>query len=127
MRQFYVYILARKSAVLYIGMTNDLERRVNEHKQKLVPGFTAKYNVNVLVWYDMFSNASDAIAAEKKLKGWNRAKKVALMESASAKWCDLSLDFLEPQPRHPERTREGSREQLNATSNPRSFAEYRSG
>jgi putative endonuclease len=127
MHQFYVYILASKTAVLYIGMTNELERRVSEHKQKLVPGFTAKYNVSTLVWYDAFSNASDAIAAEKKIKGWTRAKKVALIESMNPKWRDLSLDAPESDPRHPERTREGSRGPGDTISNPRSFAAYRSG
>ena len=93
MRQFYVYIVASRSGVLYIGMTNDLERRVWEHQQKLVPGFTAKYNVNVLVYYDAFPDAIQAIEAEKKIKGWTRAKKVRLIESLNPKWRDLSEDL----------------------------------
>jgi putative endonuclease len=94
MRQFYVYILASRNGVLYIGLTNDLERRVCEHKQKLVPGFTAKYNVDRLVYYEVFPTAADAINAEKKLKGWTRRKKIELVESQNPKWRDLSEDFI---------------------------------
>jgi putative endonuclease len=97
MRQFYVYILASRTRVLYVGMTNDLDRRAWEHKEKLIPGFTAKYNVNLLVYHDVFPTAQQAIEAEKRIKGWTRAKKIALIQSHNPKWRDLSQDF-EPAP-----------------------------
>ena len=92
MRQFYVYILASRNGVLYVGMTNDLQRRLYEHKNKLVPGFTATYNVDRLVFYESLPDALQAIAAEKRIKGWRREKKVALIESANPMWRDLSSD-----------------------------------
>jgi putative endonuclease len=103
MREFYVYILASRTAVLYVGVTNDLERRVCEHKRKLVPGFTAKYNVNNLVYYETFPTAPQAIEAEKKIKGWTRAKKITLVEAQNPKWRDLAEDFESLAQRHPER------------------------
>jgi putative endonuclease len=90
MRTFYVYIMAGKYRTLYTGMTNDLERRVFEHKHKLTPGFTSKYNINRLVYIETFSNARDAIRREKQIKGWLRARKVALIISANPAWKDLS-------------------------------------
>jgi putative endonuclease len=81
-KQYYVYILTNKSRTLYTGVTNDLERRVYEHKQKLVPGFTAKYKITF----------SAAIEREKQIKGWLRVKKVALIESVNPDWADLSVD-----------------------------------
>ncbi len=91
-RQYYVYIATnRVNTVLYTGVTNNLEKRMYAHKQKLMPGFTARYNVNKLVYYASFPTALEAIAAEKKVKGWLRRKKIALIESMNAKWEDLSL------------------------------------
>ena len=90
MHQSYVYILASRSRVLYIGVTNDLQRRVSEHKLKTVPGFTARYNITRLVHYEFFENIRDAIAREKQLKGWRRSKKTALIESENPDWHDLS-------------------------------------
>jgi len=90
MEKYYVYILASKSKVLYTGVTNDLCRRVLEHKLKQVPGFTARYNVNRLVYYESYSRIQDAIAREKQIKGWLRAKKVALIEADNPDWRDLS-------------------------------------
>jgi putative endonuclease len=90
MRPCYVYIVASRTRVLYVGMTNDLQRRISEHKQKLIPGFTANYNVNRLVWYEAFPDAAQAIAAEKRIKGWTRAKKVALIEAKNPEWHDLA-------------------------------------
>ncbi len=87
---YYVYIMSNKSRTLYTGVTNDLERRVAEHKQKLVPGFTATYNVTMLVYYDWLPDIRDAIAAEKRIKGWLRKKKIALIESRNPEWKDLS-------------------------------------
>ena len=95
MKQFYVYIMASRSGVLYVGMTNDLERRVAEHKDKLTPGFTATYNVNLLVFFETFPTALQAIEAEKKIKGWRREKKVKLVESNNPTWRDLSEDWTE--------------------------------
>lgn len=89
-KTYYVYILASKTRVLYIGMTNDLERRTAEHKQKLVPGFTAKYNVNRLVHFETTSDVRSAIAREKQLKGWLRSKKLALIGAENPHWRDLS-------------------------------------
>lgn len=89
-RTYFTYILASKSRTLYIGVTNDLVRRVFEHKQKLHPGFTARYNCNRLVWFERFSEVSAAIQREKELKGWIRARKVTLVEAANPTWEDLS-------------------------------------
>ncbi|MCS6829480.1 MAG: GIY-YIG nuclease family protein [bacterium] len=95
MRRYYVYILSSKSRVLYTGITSDLYRRIWEHKQKLVPGFTARYNVNRLVYYEEFSRVSDAIAREKQIKGWLRCKKTALIEAHNPQWMDLSEGWYE--------------------------------
>ena len=92
-RDFYVYILASKSRVLYIGVTNDLSRRLFEHQHKLIPGFTKKYNIARLVFYENFSDVRDAIAREKQLKGWRRKKKIALVESMNPTWRDLGSDW----------------------------------
>src|SRR5690606_32702981 len=81
--------------VLYIGITNNLLRRIFEHKQGLIEGFTKKYKVNKLVFCQDFTNPRDAIAAEKKLKGWLRIKKVALIESNNPNWEDLSVPLEE--------------------------------
>lgn len=87
---FYVYIMTNKSKTLYIGITNNLEQRVNEHKCKTIHGFTKKYNITKLVYYEMFNNPQDAIGYEKRLKGWLRQKKIALIESMNSDWRDLS-------------------------------------
>lgn len=89
MRECHTYILASLSRVLYIGMTNNLALRVSQHRSKAIPGFTAKYNVTRLVWYESFPNAIQAIECEKKLKGWTRAKKIALIEKMNPVWDDL--------------------------------------
>ncbi len=91
--QYYVYILTNRSGTLYVGVTNDLERRVYEHKNKLVPGFTSKYNVTQLANFEQTSDVESAIAREKQIKGWRRAKKVALIESSNPQWKDLSLEW----------------------------------
>jgi putative endonuclease len=92
---YYVYILTNRSKTLYTGVTNDLLRRVHEHKQKLIPGFTQKYNINRLVYYEETSDVTEAIAREKQIKGWLRAKKIALIESRNPEWLDLSTDWFE--------------------------------
>jgi len=91
--QYYVYIMAGKSAVLYTGVTNNVERRVLEHKRKLAPGFTRQYNVDRLVYYETWADVRDAIAREKQIKGWLRKKKVALIESKNPGWEDLSAEW----------------------------------
>ena len=90
--QYYVYILTNRSGTLYVGVTNDLERRMYEHKNKLVPGFTSKYNVTRLAHFEQTSEVESAIAREKQIKGWRRNKKVALIESSNPQWKDLSLE-----------------------------------
>jgi putative endonuclease len=80
MPQAYVYILANHSRTLYIGMTNDLERRLHEHKTKALDGFTEKYNIDQLVYYEEIADIPTALAREKQLKGWTRAKKISLIE-----------------------------------------------
>lgn len=88
---YYVYILTNWSnKVLYTGVTNNLERRMYEHKNKLIPGFTEKYNVNKLVYFDSTNDVKNAIAREKQIKGWTRQKKIHLIESMNPQWKDLS-------------------------------------
>ncbi len=87
---YFVYILAsRRNGTLYIGVTNDVMRRAWEHKNKVAEGFTKKYAVHILVWYELFGDIGDAIAREKQLKGWNRAWKIRLIEKANSGWNDL--------------------------------------
>jgi putative endonuclease len=90
MREYFVYILASRSRVLYVGVTNDLARRIWEHRNKEASGFTSQYNVTRLVHCETFPTARQAIAREKQLKGWRRDKKVALIESANPEWRDLA-------------------------------------
>lgn len=87
---YCVYIMTNHSRTLYVGVTSELEKRVQQHKQKLIPGFTARYNIGILVYYEMTSDVRAAIAREKQIKGWLRAKKVALIESVNPHWEDLS-------------------------------------
>ena len=89
-KQYYVYIMASRSRVIYIGMTNDLRRRVAQHQHKLVEGFTQKYNVTQLDYYEVTNDVHSALAREKELKGWRRSKKVALIEKLNPAWKDLS-------------------------------------
>ena len=90
---YYVYILASPSGTLYIGVTNNLERRMFEHKQHVVKGFTSKYDVDRLVYFECFTDIRDAIAREKQLKGWRRDRKIALFERVNPSWVDLSKDW----------------------------------
>ena len=88
---YFVYILANwNHSVLYIGVTNDLQRRVYEHRQELVEGFTKKYHVHKLVYYEHTGDVKAALAREKQLKGWRREKKDALVEAMNPDWNDLS-------------------------------------
>lgn len=93
MKSYWVYILTNKiNTVLYIGITDNLVRRIYEHKGKLVDGFTKKYKVEKLVWFEEFSNPTAAISAEKKLKGWTRWKKVQLIQEKNPLWKELFVD-----------------------------------
>lgn len=94
-RTFYVYIIANEQRTIYIGMTNDLERRVWEHRHGRVRGFSAKYRVNKLVYIETFEDAPEAIAREKQLKNWRRSKKVALINRQNPDWNDLAAEWFE--------------------------------
>jgi putative endonuclease len=93
MRKFYVYILASKSRVLYTGITDDIWRRVWQHRNDVNPGFTRDYRVHRLVYYETFKYVGNAIRREKVIKGWLRRKKIALIESHNPTWEDLSVDW----------------------------------
>jgi len=90
---YYVYILTNTSRTLYVGVTNNLERRVYEHRMKRVPGFTKDYNVTILVDIESFATPGVAIAREKQLKNWTRAKKIRLIESLNPTWEDLAAEW----------------------------------
>ncbi|MEO0022230.1 MAG: GIY-YIG nuclease family protein [candidate division WOR-3 bacterium] len=92
-RQFYVYLMASRTGTLYLGVTADLRRRVYEHKHKLIPGFTARYNINRLVWYEVYEDPVNAITREKQNKRWRREKKEALIRQMNPGWRDLSPDI----------------------------------
>jgi putative endonuclease len=91
--QYFVYIMASISRVLYVGVTNDLRRRVGEHKAGDIDGFTKRYNVNRLVHYETTSEVRVALEREKELKSWRRSRKVALIEKENPGWRDLSLEW----------------------------------
>ena len=95
MREYFVYIVASPSRTAYVGMTNNLERRMYEHKHKLFKGFTAKYGVDRLVFMESFASVQDAIAREKEPKGWRRERKIVLVEAENPKWWDLSHDWFD--------------------------------
>jgi len=91
MKSYFIYILASKrNGTLYIGMTNDLGRRVSEHKSGFIQGFTKKYHVHDLVYYEEFDNPESAITREKQLKKWSRKWKLELIENSNPDWKDLS-------------------------------------
>jgi len=93
MKQYYVYIMTNRSDGLYTGVTNNLQRRVYEHKHHLVAGYTSKYQMNYLVYFEETPDVYAAIAREKQLKGWSHAKKINLIESVNPDWRDLSEDW----------------------------------
>ena len=94
--QYYVYILTNKTNyVTYIGVTNDLKRRVYQHKNDLIEGYTKKYRVHKLVYYEYSTDVRAAIEREKQLKGWTRAKKIELVNTMNPSWRDLSEDWNE--------------------------------
>lgn len=95
MAEAYVYILGNKGGRLYVGVTNDLQRRVYEHKTKATPGYTSKLDINRLLYFETFNHIVDAIAAGKQIKGWLRSKKLALIRERNPKFEDLSKDWFE--------------------------------
>jgi putative endonuclease len=90
MRTYSVYIMASRSRVLYTGVTNDLARRAEEHKRGLTPGFTSRYHITRLVYFEEFGDVRDAIAREKQIKGWVRSRKIQLIEGRNPTWRDLA-------------------------------------
>ena len=91
--QYYVYIMTNWAGTLYVGVTNDLVYRVGEHKQKIIEGFTSKYNLTRLAYYEETNDIVAAIEREKQIKGWLRKKKIVLIESQNPDWKDLSEDW----------------------------------
>jgi len=97
-RQSYVYIVTNRSKTLYTGVTTDLLRRVYQHKQKLVEGFTKKYNLTKLIYYETADDIRTAIQREKQIKGWLRRRKIDLIESVNPRWVDLSDGWYDSDP-----------------------------
>ena len=95
MKQYYVYIMSSKSRTLYTGITDDLIRRVYEHKNRLIDGFTKKYNISRLAYFEVTDDIYAAIRREKQIKGWVRIRKLALIETANPEWKDLSNGWYE--------------------------------
>jgi putative endonuclease len=93
MKNFHIYIMSSKTGTLYTGITSNIKKRVYEHKNHLIPGFTDKYNVNRLVYVEIFGEALSAIAREKQIKRWRREKKVKLIDSTNPKWDDLAAGW----------------------------------
>jgi putative endonuclease len=100
-KTYFVYIMSNVSKMLYTGVTNNLEFRVLQHQAKQTDGFTKKYNIHRLVYFEAFGDIRDAIAREKQIKGWLRVKKVALVESVNPDWKDLAPEWIKKvQPRN---------------------------
>ena len=93
MKTAYVYVMASRSRTLYTGVTTNLERRVAEHKRHLVPGFTSRYRIERLVYFEIWGRIRDAIQRETQIKGWRRSRKMALIESKNPTWADLALGW----------------------------------
>jgi putative endonuclease len=94
-KEYYVYIMTNATRTLYVGVTSNLEQRVYQHKNKVAEGFTARYNVTWLVYYASTNDVVEAIAREKQIKGWTRAKKIALISEFNPEWKDLTFDWYE--------------------------------
>ncbi len=94
-RQYYVYMMSNRSRTLYVGVTNDLERRVYDHKSGISEGFTKRYKMNRLVYFDATSNVEGAITREKEIKEWRRSKKIDLIEAGNPGWKNLSDGWYE--------------------------------
>ncbi|MCJ7553100.1 MAG: GIY-YIG nuclease family protein [Ignavibacteriaceae bacterium] len=93
-KQYYVYILANKrNGTIYIGVTNNLKRRVGEHKEDIIEDFTKKYRIHNLVYFESYNDIKDALTREKRLKKWNREWKIKLIEEMNPDWCDLYNDL----------------------------------
>jgi putative endonuclease len=92
-RAYWVYIMTNRSGTLYVGMTNDLLRRVDEHRQGRIPGFTSRYKITRLVHAESCSDVVAAIAREKEIKGWRREKKLALIAESNPDWIDLAAEW----------------------------------
>ena len=96
-RTYFVYIVSSRSRNIYTGVTNDLERRVSQHKQGLIPGFTRRYRIHRLVYYEVFGDVRAAIAREKEVKRWDRKKRLQLIAAQNPTWKDLAeYVFLKP-------------------------------
>lgn len=95
-KTYYVYILASQRRVLYVGITSHIERRVRQHKSHAFGGFTERYNVTNLVYFERYGSVMKAIRREKELKKWRREKKIALIEGSNPKWRDLSYGWYQP-------------------------------
>ncbi|MFN2187496.1 MAG: GIY-YIG nuclease family protein [Candidatus Promineifilaceae bacterium] len=95
MKTYFVYIMSSSSGTLYVGVTNDLARRVYQHKNKTPEGFTAKYDVSRLVYFEVHNDVREAIGREKQIKRWRREKKLKLIEAANPKWEDLSQEWID--------------------------------
>ena len=95
MRSYYVYIMASKTGTLYVGITNNIRRRVHQHKDHLVPGFTDKYNIDRLLYVEIIGDPRSAITREKQIKKWRREKKIKLIDSQNPGWKDLRDQWLE--------------------------------
>lgn len=93
MKTYCVYIIASKSGTLYVGVTSNLKKRVYEHKNHLIPGFTDKYKINRLLYFETISDPASTINREKQLKKWRRNKKIKLIDSLNPEWKDLSQDW----------------------------------
>ena len=92
MKDYFLYMMASESGVLYSGVTNDLERRVYQHKMELIEGFTKKYKCKKLVYFEVCSDIKSVIEREKQIKRWSRAKKTRLIEKNNPEWNDLSIE-----------------------------------
>ena len=119
MEQYYVYIMTNKSRTLYTGITNNLERRVYEHKNKSTEGFTKKYNIIRLVYYEISNDVEAVIEREKQIKGWLRRKKIALIESVNPQWNDLSKGWFQDVTLNPERSEGEGSQILRSAQNDR--------
>ncbi len=95
MRDYYIYIMTNRSGTLYVGVTNDLERRVSEHKEGFTRGFTKRYDMTRLVCYETTTDVEAAISREKQIKGWLRSKKFELIRTMNPEWRDLAADWYE--------------------------------
>ena len=93
MRTYWVYIMSNQAKCLYTGMTGDLHRRVYQHKKKLLPGFSSRYNFHLLVFFESTSDARVALNREKQIKGWSRRKKLELIRGSNPAWEDLAKDW----------------------------------